>query len=131
MHIKFGERRSFFSVGHFFPCARCLSSGLSAAEAAVLLGVLSFLSVLSLVRLICANFLECLVSFLCAFWSSFQAFLFQNFCFKMLVQRHVLDTFFHEFLQTDPHVTLRFSNLLVQLSICLIDLFAYLLGPIG
>ena len=30
-----------------------------------------------------ANFLECPVSFLCAFWSSFQAFLFPNFCFQM------------------------------------------------
>ena len=57
-----------------------------------------FCSVLSLVRLICANFLECPVSFLCAFWSSFQAFLFLNFCFKMLVQGHMLDMLFHDFL---------------------------------
>ena len=37
----------------------------------------------------------------------------------MLVQGHKLDTFFHDF----PHVTLRLSILLVQLSIFLIDLF--------
>jgi len=33
---------------------------------------------------------------------SFQAFLFPNFCFKMLVQGHMLDTCFHDF-QTAPH----------------------------
>ena len=60
-----------------------------------------------------ANFLECPVSFMCVFWSSFQAFVFPNSCFEMLMQGHVLDTFFHDFQRL----------LLVQLSIFLINLF--------